>query len=347
MKKIICFIIALGLCAGCNQDKIKYFQSQLDDKNGEIKKLEEKLDHCEAEKTKLSNTLKKYKASYEIAKDEKYRRLKKARSENVNKLGDEDADPSWDNEYWTQIPHVYNSDFLIKRMSNSSGLKIDFEARQLFDLYFDMDISSANLADEGTYIILEPNLSEIASECKEVDKIQKLSKVKRKVWYIHRKLIDQSSDWYRNRSYYPLVHLMRSKTVLSKLLTENIRDLLNKNFKNSLGKSSAYYLFVDELLNYHNIIMGVDGWEDKFRELIKQAENKNLVNPYHFHTIGFPKHENKCMNMSFATDGDYTAGYDHGLESWFYGFWLRRLEEGNMEMVHDSLVMLHDLFSTK
>ncbi len=101
------------------------------------------------------------------------------------------------------------------------------------------------------------------------------------------------------------------------------------------GLASDWRLFASELLRYRAMVLSVPDWEKRFDELVKSE--RNLVAGAPFHEAGFPKTDDACHHLPWIFGGNYIVGYDHGLEGWFYSFWVRRHKEGTMDVVKDLL----------
>ncbi|MBT1700128.1 hypothetical protein KK083_24785 [Fulvivirgaceae bacterium PWU4] len=189
-------------------------------------------------------------------------------------------------------------------------------------------------------------VSFMPDNCPDYDKVLSLTRTRRKLWYIHRKLsfeqeygIDaqdrwRDDAWYRNRSYYAFLFDDRSATMMEQVWNA-VKPFISGEVTITRQEYNDALLFIDELLLYHAKVEATPFWEDRFYYLGNM--DVNLSAAEYFYEAGFPLHDNLCMREGYS-GGNYITGYDWGNEAWMYGFWLRRHREGNMEMVKNILL---------
>lgn len=188
--------------------------------------------------------------------------------------------------------------------------------------------------------------SYMPGDCADRGKVLSLTRTRRKLWYIHRKLsfeqetgIDandrwRDDNWYRNRSYYAFLFEDRSPTTM-----EQVWNVAKPFISGEVTITRAEYqdalLFIEELLLYYAKVKATPFWEDRFYYLVNTEVN--LSPAERFYEAGFPVHDNPCMREGYS-GGNYITGYDWGNEAWMYGFWLRRHREGNIDEVRNILL---------
>lgn len=189
-------------------------------------------------------------------------------------------------------------------------------------------------------------VSFMPDNCPDYDKVLSLTRTRRKLWYIHRKLsFEQESGidvndrwrddaWYRNRSYYAFLFDDRSTTTMEQVWNA-AKPFISGEVTLTRQEYNDALIFIDELLLYYAKVKATPFWEDRFYYLT--GMEVNLAAPAYFYEAGFPLHDNLCMREGYS-GGNYITGYDWGNEAWMYGFWLRRHREGNMEMVKNILL---------
>ncbi|MDI9388919.1 MAG: hypothetical protein QM441_06800 [Synergistota bacterium] len=106
---------------------------------------------------------------------------------------------------------------------------------------------------------------------------------------------------------------------------------------------------IRELPVYYDAVMSTDGWEEKFETILDDEEGwgPQLNRGKSFHLAGFPK-VNKKKEYITAVDVEtkdgalYYSEADSSIEAWLYSFWMRRYDEGSMDMVKSVLDWLND-----
>lgn len=250
-----------------------------------------------------------------------------------------------DKIFWDEKKDVYENSTYRYLLKGSTEPYFGHFVKQFLDLYSDMlkpldDIVAGTGFDEVT-----PDTADIEKKCTNASRIKSIYKVRQKVWFLHRALVVEISEdeirkeYYRNRSYLPLVHLMRDEQSL-KDFSKMVKIHFDENFDKKKFLKKEWRIFAEELVGYHHMITSTKDWKRKFAILYAQREERNLGNSAHFYEIGFPQHENRCMDETFSKDSNYLAGYDLGVEGWMYGFWLRRYKEGTMTELYNLLTWI-------
>ncbi len=106
---------------------------------------------------------------------------------------------------------------------------------------------------------------------------------------------------------------------------------------------------VRELPAYYDAVMSTDGWEEKFDTILENEEGwgPQLSRGKTFHLAGFPKVNKKkeyvtAVDVQTKDDELYYSEADSSIEAWLYSFWMRRYDEGSMDMVKSVLDWLND-----
>lgn len=95
---------------------------------------------------------------------------------------------------------------------------------------------------------------------------------------------------------------------------------------------------IRELPAYYRAIVSKDDWEGKFDQILEMGYQPDLAGGKIFYLAGFPK-VNKdpyyTESLYITTQDDSFSLYeiDSSVEGWMYSFWMRRYQDGSMEMV--------------
>ncbi|MCK5716425.1 MAG: hypothetical protein KAH77_02970 [Thiomargarita sp.] len=138
-------------------------------------------------------------------------------------------------------------------------------------------------------------------------------------------------------------------SLITKLLQENLHIVNNNDIKYIvmfLEQLDAYYDLFNTYANERVIEHLTDEkylYDSANKRIIKYLTNHKHLDDINFQTLGFPKPTNTCffeslylMNINI---NNQTATYYRtlSLESYFFSFWMRRHNEGNMSLVKEIL----------
>ena len=138
-------------------------------------------------------------------------------------------------------------------------------------------------------------------------------------------------------------------SLITKLLQENLHIVNNNDIKYIvmfLEQLDAYYDLFNTYANERVIEHLTDEkylYDSANKRIIKYLTNHKHLDDINFQTLGFPKPTNTCffeslylMNINI---NNKTSTYYRtlSLESYFFSFWMRRHNEGNMSLVKEIL----------
>jgi len=129
-----------------------------------------------------------------------------------------------------------------------------------------------------------------------------------------------------------LAYLLRSRNpgYLARLLRESAPSFRRR----WSGAYTEDELLVEALVSYYRKITSTGDWKKRFDRLLAEHENE-LDEATVFHAAGFPASNDECMLKS--------SHREHSLESWFYGFWIRRYRENLFDLAATALIWLEKL----
>lgn len=373
--RVSVFLVLGLLMVGCKESS----QSELLEKKSEIETHKQKIAKLEKELAQTDSKYSALKTLYEQKNTNYNREVDSLKSEAQNEwirnreLNDTikrlkaeikgwelgniefvDGKPHYlsDHEYdeldkimWDEKKDVYENSIYRYLLKGSNEPYFGHFVKQFLDLYSDMLKPLDDIVAGTGFDAVTPVTSDIDKKCTNASRIKSIYKVRQKVWFLHRALVVENSEeeiskeYYRNRSYLPLIHLMRDEQSL-KDFSKMVKIHFDENFDKEKFLKKEWRIFAEELVGYHHMITSTKDWKRKFTILYAQREERNLANSAHFYEIGFPQHDNRCMDESFSKNSNYLAGYDHGVEGWMYGFWLRRYKEGTMTELHNLLIWI-------
>ncbi len=109
----------------------------------------------------------------------------------------------------------------------------------------------------------------------------------------------------------------RSPVYLARLMNHSSVTIV-ENLQSFPDTLEMYQLLIDTLLTYNKRIRSVDNWRSRFDKLLA-GQRDRLNSNTAFHKAGFPASRDSCMLKS--------SNRECSLESWCYGFWIRRYQE--------------------
>ena len=139
-----------------------------------------------------------------------------------------------------------------------------------------------------------------------------------------------------NTAFY-LCYKYRNPAYIAKILQSSLPEL-ERRWKRNPRDAGKYHALIRALLSYNKKIRSVKDWEERFKKLLNESSN-SLHDERVFHTAGFPASRDSCMLKP--------SNREHSLESWFYGFWVRRYRDHLFELSEMALKRFDAMLANK